>query len=58
MQNKIDPNTLPSENFDDELTPLKRNLLRIISAILFAFLIWGTVTITDYVINIIGNLFN
>ena len=63
MPKNIESNTSPDvfssdeENLDNQLSPLKRNILRIFSAVLFALLIWGTVSATDYIINIIGNLF-
>lgn len=50
-------NNLYTENTENELSPLKRNIIRIISAFLFVLLIWGTVCITDSLTTFITTLF-
>ena len=50
---------LPEEPpiIDSELTPIKRNILRIIAALIIGFLLGGTVAVTDYVMDFIKHLF-
>ncbi len=51
-----DLNNLDIENCDDELSPLKRNIIRIIFASLFIVLIWGTVRLTDFITELFTTL--
>lgn len=51
------PHNLDIENCDDELSPLKRNIIRIISASLFIILIFGTVCLTDSITEFFITLF-